>query len=460
MDWNSDVKPTTYSFSTFDFSPQPYDPYQEPLDDLATWINDPDLSPSSPIPIPSPTDTNFSVSPSSYVAYTDPNFSPSSFAALHPLPRSISPPSSFEDNPMARPRVHSFVSPRDMSSLQTPSWATQLWDAPSAQRTISRPSVRHSPLTTTSDLATIRMRRSSASSPVFQSSSAPALTETLVPAMTRGYSRRADSVTDDRDATVRRKKRSPEGDTPVPSTSKSATAASDSPLKSVLHPPKLAPSAWQLYFTDWIQKQQASGTRKLNVAQAAKEAGQEYACLSNAEKEPYKRRSQAMKEAREKEHNAYMRTLTPDDIKRENMFRAAQRKAGKSRKSNIKDPNAPKKPLSAYFMFLQRIRANPRLVAEIFGDETETTKQSVLAAAKWRSMTDAERQPFLAQAEQEKMEYEAARRLYEEGTTGFGSSINFSILPGSPHFPIVKTESESESEGFTTDDGSERPGRS
>ena len=91
-----------------------------------------------------------------------------------------------------------------------------------------------------------------------------------------------------------------------------------------------------------------------------------------------------------------MRTLTPDDIKRENAFRAAQRKAGKSRKSNIKDPNAPKKPLSAYFMFLQRIRANQHLVREIFGDETETTKQSVLAAAKWRSMTDAERQvPYL-----------------------------------------------------------------
>lgn len=107
---------------------------------------------------------------------------------------------------------------------------------------------------------------------------------------------------------------------------------------------------------------------------------------------PYKRRSQAMKEAREKEHDAYMRSLSPEDIKRENAFRAAQRKAGKSRKSNLKDRNAPKKPLSAYFMFLQQIRANPKLVSEIFGDESETTKQSVLAAAKWRSMTDAERQ--------------------------------------------------------------------
>lgn len=55
--------------------------------------------------------------------------------------------------------------------------------------------------------------------------------------------------------------------------------------KSHLRPPKLAPSAWQLYFTDWIQKHQATSTRKLNVAQAAKEAGQEYATLTAEEKE-------------------------------------------------------------------------------------------------------------------------------------------------------------------------------
>jgi hypothetical protein len=54
------------------------------------------------------------------------------------------------------------------------------------------------------------------------------------------------------------------------------------------------------------------------------------------------------------------------------------------------------------------------------------------------------------------MEYEAARRLYEEGTTAFGSSINFSILPRSPAFQTMKVESESESEGFMTDDGFDR----
>ncbi|KIY49486.1 hypothetical protein FISHEDRAFT_25668, partial [Fistulina hepatica ATCC 64428] len=258
----------------------------------------------------------------------------------------------------------------------------------------------------------------------FQSSSAPS----RVPGTARPYSRRAESVSisEDRDATIRRKKRVSASEEARSSSDKAIDAP---PQKSELHPPKLAPSAWQLYFTDWIQRQQATSTRKLNVAQAAKEAGQEYASLSAAEKEPYKRRSEAAKLAREKEYAAYMKTLTPEDIKRENAFRAAQRKAGKSRKSNIKDPNAPKKPLSAYFMFLQHIRADPRLVKEIFGEETETTRQSSLAANHWRAMTDDQRKPFLAQAEREKMEYENARRLYEEGTASYGTNINFSILP-------------------------------
>ncbi len=88
---------------------------------------------------------------------------------------------------------------------------------------------------------------------------------------------------------------------------------------------------------------------------------------------------------------AWERTLTPQDVRAENQFRTAQRKDGKSRKANMKDPNAPKKPLSAYFMFLQRIRSSPELIKDVFGDESGTTKQSVLAAAKWRSMSDEDK---------------------------------------------------------------------
>ncbi|KAJ7631757.1 hypothetical protein B0H17DRAFT_962201 [Mycena rosella] len=429
---------------------------------LSNWLSheqdsSPIPSPSSPIPIPS------SVSPQSpsFVAFRDPSafahdapFSPAAFAAALPLPGSNSPSvSSFEDHHYALQQIEA-VSPHE---TQTPAWASQLWDTPPPAsprhlRTPSSPrsSARHSPLSGQGLRIPAPRRNSLSAGHLFPSSSAPSVAPAALNTI-RAYSRRAESFStpDDRDATVRRKRR-----IATPEEGEAQDKAHDSPpVKSMLRPPKLAPSAWQLYFTDWIQRQQASSSRKLNVAQAAKEAGQEYASLSEEEKEPYRRRSQAAKDVRERELNAYMRGLTPEDIKRENTFRAAQRKAGKSRKSNIKDPNAPKKPLSAYFMFLQRIRAHPELVREIFGEETETTKQSVLAAAKWRSMTDDERKPFLAQAEQEKMEYEAARRLYEDGSVGYGSSINFSILPGSPAFPAIKIESESESEGFATDDG-------
>jgi hypothetical protein len=72
----------------------------------------------------------------------------------------------------------------------------------------------------------------------------------------------------------------------------------------------------------------------------------------------------------------------------ENRFRSTQRKLGLSRRSNLKDPNAPKKPLSAYFMFLRAVREDHEWSLSVFGDEKETTRQSVLAAARWREMSD------------------------------------------------------------------------
>ncbi|OBZ76556.1 hypothetical protein A0H81_03853 [Grifola frondosa] len=446
----------------------------------SNWLNDPDLpslsSTSVPIPIP-PTHAQSPLS--SFVPYSANSvfpdvtlFSPNTaLAALQPLP--LSPP---DDTIMteqlladAHAHAHGSMSP-PAYKLEPPAWASQLWDASPNMASAGLPvpiaPLSEDPFATQRQRVPVR-RGLTPVTQLFQSSSAPSASHARTPPLVRSYTRRAESISehDDRDATIRKKRRPLEHEDPRPAEKRSESP----PLKSTLRPPKLAPSAWQLYFTDWIQRHQASSSKKLNVAQAAKEAGQEYALLSPEEKEPYKRRSQELKDAREREHAAYMRTLTPDDIKRENAFRTAQRKAGKSRRGNIKDPNAPKKPLSAYFMFLQQIRSDPELVREVFGDETETTKQSVLAAAKWRAMTDDERKPFLAQAEHDKLDYESKRKMYEDGTVGYGTSINFSILPGNPLSMMsiprsssrpLKQESESESDGFSTDDGADRSRRS
>ncbi|KAK1921340.1 hypothetical protein DB88DRAFT_475231 [Papiliotrema laurentii] len=210
------------------------------------------------------------------------------------------------------------------------------------------------------------------------------------------------------------------------------------PAKSHLHPPRQAQSMWQLFFTDELNKAKAAAASgnspggtphhaKLNVAQIAKDAGIAYANLTPEQKAYYVGKVQESKDQYAKDLAAWQATLTPEDIRVENAFRAQQRKEGKSRKGNLKDPNAPKKPLSAYFLFLKGIREDDALRARVWGDETETTKQSVLAAERWRSLTDEEKkvftrtlyldandQPFLSQAEKDKQEYEAARKIYEE----------------------------------------------
>jgi hypothetical protein len=154
------------------------------------------------------------------------------------------------------------------------------------------------------------------------------------------------------------------------------------------------------------------------VAHVAKDAGQRYAALPDEKKKEFQRKSLEAKAEWERQMEAWRQTLTPEDIKQENMFRTAQRKAGKSRKGNLKDPNAPKKPLSAYFLFLRAIRADPNLTQSVFEGEQETTKQSVLAASKWRSLPESEKQPYLEKAEADKSEYERLRREYEATHTG------------------------------------------
>lgn len=183
---------------------------------------------------------------------------------------------------------------------------------------------------------------------------------------------------------------------------KEEPAVAKPPAKSHLHPPRQAQSAWQLFFTDELNKAKAAaqgvtspgGTphaAKLNVAQIAKDAGAAYANLSEEQKIYYAGKVQESKDQYAKDLVVWQATLTPEDIRLENAFRAQQRKDGKSRKGNLKDPNAPKKPLSAYFLFLKSIREDDELRARVWGDETETTKQSVLAAERWRGLVDTEK---------------------------------------------------------------------
>ena len=193
-------------------------------------------------------------------------------------------------------------------------------------------------------------------------------------------------------------------------------------FKSRLRPPKQPLTAWQLYFTDELHKLKAAlPNERLNVAQLAKDAGQRYASLPDDKRQHYFVRGQEARGRYEAALATWRAQLTPEDIRHENMIRTARRRMGQSRRGNLRDPNAPKKPLSAYFLYLRSIRADPEQREDVLRGEHDTTKQSVLAAAKWRSLNAEEKRPFIEQAEHDKRAYEQRRQAYEQSRSLSGS---------------------------------------
>ncbi|KAG8894911.1 exp1-like protein [Tulasnella sp. 408] len=199
---------------------------------------------------------------------------------------------------------------------------------------------------------------------------------------------------------------------------KKATTKPKAPEKSVLNPPKPPPSKWQMYFADFLTSTKSANPEgKVNITAIAKAAAAGYKKITIEEHEALNKRVKQAKDAYKRELTHWQKKLTPEDVKIENAYRAAQRKAGQSRKHNMKDPNAPKKPMTAYFSYLAAIRSDPDMIKEVFGDETETTRQSQLAAAKWRSFTEEEKAPYFREAERQKAEYDAKLAEYESQFT-------------------------------------------
>ncbi|CAA0364294.1 High mobility group B protein 4 [Arabidopsis thaliana] len=75
------------------------------------------------------------------------------------------------------------------------------------------------------------------------------------------------------------------------------------------------------------------------------------------------------------------------------------RKAGKKTK---KDPNQPKRPPSAFFVFLEDFRKEFNLANP---NNKSVATVGKAAGARWKSMTDEDKAPYVAKAESRKTEY-------------------------------------------------------
>ncbi|CAD8047748.1 unnamed protein product [Paramecium primaurelia] len=74
----------------------------------------------------------------------------------------------------------------------------------------------------------------------------------------------------------------------------------------------------------------------------------------------------------------------------------------KSEQKKERDPNAPKRPLTAFFLFSQKYREK---VLER-NPEVKLTQISQMAGQKWNSMSEEEKQPYIDQYNEAKSKYE------------------------------------------------------
>ncbi|KAI3465452.1 hypothetical protein Pfo_022115 [Paulownia fortunei] len=97
--------------------------------------------------------------------------------------------------------------------------------------------------------------------------------------------------------------------------------------------------------------------------------------------------------------------------------RLAVKKQTKKEKNAAKDPNKPKRPPSAFFVFMEDFRKQYK--------EKHPNNKSVAAVGKagggeWKSLSEEEKAPFIAKAENRKEEYERKMEAYNRKLAGGG----------------------------------------
>ncbi|KAF3446906.1 hypothetical protein FNV43_RR12086 [Rhamnella rubrinervis] len=90
---------------------------------------------------------------------------------------------------------------------------------------------------------------------------------------------------------------------------------------------------------------------------------------------------------------------------------AATKAGRKPSKKAAKDPNKPKRPASAFFVFMEEFRKqfnkeNP--------DNKAVSAVGKAAGAKWKSMSEADKAPYVARAEKRKVDYEKSMKAYNK----------------------------------------------
>jgi len=99
-----------------------------------------------------------------------------------------------------------------------------------------------------------------------------------------------------------------------------------------------------------------------------------------------------------------------DIKKRKGAVKEAKAKKAKAAKK-VKDPNVPKRPQTAFFIFLNDFRMTFK---EEHPDVKGVAAVGKAGGERWKSMSEADKQPFVTKAAQKKAEYDRIIASYKQ----------------------------------------------
>lgn len=98
---------------------------------------------------------------------------------------------------------------------------------------------------------------------------------------------------------------------------------------------------------------------------------------------------------------------------------AASDSKTKKEKVSKKDSGAPKRPPTAFFVFMEEFRNSFK---ENFPENKSVAAVGKAGGEKWKSLSDAEKAPYVAKAAKKKADYEKAMEEFSNNTNGKGST--------------------------------------
>jgi len=165
--------------------------------------------------------------------------------------------------------------------------------------------------------------------------------------------------------------------------------------------PKKPLSAFFLFLSGYRTK-----NASLKPTEASKLAAAMWKDMSSQQKQPYEKQYTEEKSKYDEAMKIYKASGKEDAWRERTGKTTARTKSKKGKKQALtRDPEKPKKPLSAFFLFLSGFRTK--------NTSLKITEAAKLAAATWKDMSKEQKQPYEKQYTEEKHKYDEAMKLYK-----------------------------------------------